>query len=76
MPQGVSRRRLPAEVRVRARVKSVWDLWWTKWHWDSFFLEFLGFLLSISLRRGSLCSYVKWEMNNRPVGGRSSVLPL
>jgi hypothetical protein len=27
--------------------QSVWDLWWTKWHWDKFFSESLGFPLSI-----------------------------
>jgi hypothetical protein len=21
----------------------MWDLWWTKWHWDRFFLEYSGF---------------------------------
>jgi hypothetical protein len=26
----------------------MWDLWWTKWHWVRFFLEFFGFPLSIS----------------------------
>jgi hypothetical protein len=20
----------------------MWDLWWTKWHWDRFFPEFFG----------------------------------
>jgi hypothetical protein len=24
-------------------VQSMWDLWWTKWHWDRFLSEFLGF---------------------------------
>ena len=23
--------------------QSVWDLWWTKWHWDRFFPEYFGF---------------------------------
>jgi hypothetical protein len=26
----------------------MWDLWWTKWHWDRFFSEYFGFLLSTS----------------------------
>jgi hypothetical protein len=21
----------------------MWDLWWTKWHWDRFFFEYFGF---------------------------------
>jgi hypothetical protein len=27
----------------------MWDLWWTKWHWDRFFTEFFSFSLSVSL---------------------------
>jgi hypothetical protein len=23
--------------------QSVWDLWWTKWHWDRFFSESISF---------------------------------
>jgi hypothetical protein len=34
MAQAVSRRPLTTEARVRSQVKSMWDLWWTKWHWD------------------------------------------
>jgi hypothetical protein len=26
----------------------MWDLWWTKWHWNRFFSEYFGFPLSIS----------------------------
>jgi hypothetical protein len=40
MAQAVSRRPLTTEARVRSQVKSMWDLWWTKWHWDRFFSEF------------------------------------
>jgi hypothetical protein len=32
----------------------MWDLWWTKWHWDRFFSEYFAFLLSISLHRCSI----------------------
>jgi hypothetical protein len=39
MAQAVSRRPLTTEARVRSEVKSMWDLWWTKWHWDRFFSE-------------------------------------
>jgi hypothetical protein len=49
MAQVVSRRPLTAEARVRSRVRSMWDLWWTKWHWDRFFSQHFGFPLSISL---------------------------
>jgi hypothetical protein len=29
----------------------MWDLWWTKWHWDRFFPEYFGFPLSVSFHR-------------------------
>jgi hypothetical protein len=32
----------------------MWDLWWTKWHWDRFFSEYVGFPLSISFHRSSI----------------------
>jgi hypothetical protein len=32
----------------------MWDLWWTKWHWDRFFSEYFGFPLSVSLHRCSI----------------------
>jgi hypothetical protein len=35
----------------------MWDLWWTKWHWDRFFSEFFGFPLSISFHRRFPNSY-------------------
>jgi hypothetical protein len=53
----------------------MWYLWWEKWHWDRFFSEFFGFLLSTPFRRGSSLFYVDWEMNNTPFRGRSSELP-
>jgi hypothetical protein len=28
--------------------QSMWDLWWTKWHWDRFFPEYFGVPLSVS----------------------------
>jgi hypothetical protein len=31
----------------------MWDLWWTKWHWDKFILQYFGFPLSISFHRWS-----------------------
>jgi hypothetical protein len=51
---------------------SEWDSWWTKWHCDRFLSEFFCFSLSISFHCGSPYSYDIWDMNNRPVGGRSS----
>jgi hypothetical protein len=35
----------------------MWDLWWTKWHWDKFFYEYFGFRLSVSFHQ---CS-ITWE---------------
>jgi hypothetical protein len=45
----------------------MWDILWTRWHWDRFFSEFFGFLVSISFHRESLYSYIVWEMNSRPL---------
>jgi hypothetical protein len=27
------------KARVRSRGQSMWDLWWTKWHWNRFLSE-------------------------------------
>jgi hypothetical protein len=32
----------------------MWDLWWTKWHWDRFFPKYFGFPLSVSFHRCSI----------------------
>jgi hypothetical protein len=42
--------------------QSVWDLWWTEWHWDRFFPEYFGFPLSVSFNR---CS-ITWKTKNKP----------
>jgi hypothetical protein len=60
MAQAVSHRPPNAEARVQSRV-SMWDLWWTKWHWDRFFPEYFGFPLSISFHR---CSITRKIGNN------------
>jgi hypothetical protein len=64
----------------------MWDLWWTKWHWDRFFPEYFGFPLSISFHR---CSST-WKnekqkliirfmfitrLHNKPQGYDASVAP-
>jgi hypothetical protein len=36
----------------------MWDLWWTKWHWDILFSESFGFLLSVSFHRCSIFTYI------------------
>jgi hypothetical protein len=36
------------------------------------FIRVFRFPLSVSFHHGSPCSYIIWEMNNRPAGGRSS----
>jgi hypothetical protein len=35
-------------------IQSMWDLWWTKWHWDRFFPEYVCFPLSMSFHRCSI----------------------
>jgi hypothetical protein len=57
----------------------MWDLWWTKWHWDRFFSWYFGFPLSNSFHR---CS-IKWKnrkncniitgLHNKPSGCGASV---
>jgi hypothetical protein len=54
MAQAVSRRPLTTEARVRSQSQSMWDLWWTKWHWDRLFPEYFGFPPSISFHRCSI----------------------
>jgi hypothetical protein len=34
----------------------MWNLWWTKWHWDRYFPEYFGFPLSLSFH---LCSITR-----------------
>jgi hypothetical protein len=38
----------------------MWDLWWTKYHWDMFFCEFFGFPLSIYLSAVALQTPIIW----------------
>jgi hypothetical protein len=50
---------LPRNTRGRGDTgsipgQSMWDLWWTKRHWDRFFPEYFGFPLSISFHRCSI----------------------
>jgi hypothetical protein len=33
--------------------QSMWDLWWTKWHCDRLFSQYVGFLLSVSFHQCS-----------------------
>jgi hypothetical protein len=37
--------------------QSMWDLWWTKWHWDTGVSEFLGLPPSLSFHPGSIVMY-------------------
>jgi hypothetical protein len=67
MAQAVSRRPLTAEARVRA----MWNLWWTKWHWDRFFLRVLRFSPVNIYSTVVLHSHITWRMNNTSVSGSS-----
>jgi hypothetical protein len=42
----------------------MWDLWWTKWHWDRFLPEYFGYLLSISFHRCSITRKSREKTNN------------
>jgi hypothetical protein len=39
----------------------MWDLWSTKWHWDRFFSESFGFILSESVKRYSVFTHISFE---------------
>jgi hypothetical protein len=43
--------------------QSIWDLWWTKWHWDRFLSEFFGFYLSYH-STVALQTHIIWGMRN------------
>ena len=62
----------------------MWDLWWTKWHWDRFFPEYFGFPLSISFHRYSITRKIEKTLiiflfifiaglHNKPQGCGASV---
>jgi hypothetical protein len=44
----------------------MWDLWWTKWHWDRFLSEFFGFPLSTYQRKllKSFSASTEWAKAN------------
>jgi hypothetical protein len=60
--------------------QSVLDLWWTKWHWDTIFPEYLGFPLPVSFHRCSitrktdkLIIVVTTVLHSKPQGCGASV---
>jgi hypothetical protein len=69
MAQAISRHPLTAEARVRSWGQSMWDLWWTKWHWDRFFSEYFSFPLSISFQQ---CSIKREKQKKKPSLSSSS----
>jgi hypothetical protein len=60
--------------------QSMWDLWWTKWHWDRFFPENFGFLPSFHSTGAPLHGKTKQKLiifitglHNGPQGCGASV---
>jgi hypothetical protein len=58
----------------------MWNLWWTKWHWDRFFSEYFGFALSVSFHRCSITRKNRQNLiifitglHNKPQGCGASV---
>jgi hypothetical protein len=51
----------------------MWDLWWTKWHWDRFFSESFGFPLSVSFHRCSIFTHV--SSGGRTMGPLEAAVP-
>jgi hypothetical protein len=50
--------RLSHGTAISCPGQSMWDLWWTKWHWDRSFSESFGFLLSVSFYHCSIFTYL------------------
>jgi hypothetical protein len=53
--------------------QSMWDLCWTKWHWDRFFSELFGIPVNIIPPLLHIHSCIIWGLDYGPVSGRSSV---
>jgi hypothetical protein len=64
-------RRLVAASHRSGPGWSMWDLWWTKWHWDKFFSKFFSFPCQCYSTM-ALHTHIIWGMNNRPTGSCSS----
>jgi hypothetical protein len=47
-------RDLLSQTKTSPSSLSIWDLWWTKWHWDRFFIQYFSFPLSISFHQCSI----------------------
>jgi hypothetical protein len=71
MAHAVSRRPLAAEVRVRARVRPC-EICGGQSGTGTAFSPNSSVSLPVSCHHGSPYSYIIWEMNNSPVGSRSS----
>jgi hypothetical protein len=40
----------------------MWDFWWTKWHWDRYFLEYFGFACQFHSTGAPLLGKMKKEL--------------
>jgi len=38
--------------------QSVFDLWWTEWHWDRFFSKYFGLLLSVLFQQCLILNFI------------------
>jgi hypothetical protein len=59
----------------------MWDLWWTKWHWNRFLPEDFGFTLTIPFHRCSITRKNEKKiiifitgLHNKPQGCGASVV--
>jgi hypothetical protein len=53
----------------------MWDLSWTKWHWDRFFSKIFSVPLSVSFHHDSPLSYIIWRIKTAAVQ-RHSLTPI
>jgi hypothetical protein len=55
--------------------QSMWDFWWTKWHWGKFISEYFGFPLWIITLPSSILSSVIRDRHNGPAYGWNTQEP-
>ena len=79
--RSVSHRSVTTEVSGSIPWQSLWDLWWTKWHWHRFFFEYIGFPRHsystnvpysslLTLRSYERDELAKYEILSKEIGNR------
>jgi hypothetical protein len=87
MAHAVSRRPLTADATGWIPGQFMWDLCWTKWHWDRYFSEYVNFSLSVSFHQCLILTFIYilllpegqigegWEPSkNKPLSKKSTLV--